>query len=168
MALQDNKKQCFSFDELKLEKLPATDFKWPEEQYKVTDPDELDAPLIDLDAFQRGDEEAISKISRLVHKACSNHGFFQVINHGVDSSLIDSVYKETSGIFEKPVERKSGYLPQKLGSILGYSCGHAYRFSSMLVWKETYTSPHPFGSNKSTNVVDFVKSALGPDFESSG
>lgn len=169
MEHQENQKECLVFDASKLQKLPdlPTEFKWPEENLAVTDPEELDAPLIDLEAFLRGDEKAISEAADLVRKACTNHGFFQVINHGVDQSLINAAREEIDAVFTLPVEKKLSIVPRG-PSTEGYSFAHSHRFSSNLMWKETFSWAYLHGNKSRTAVVDYFKSVLGQDFESIG
>ncbi|XP_027942251.1 gibberellin 20 oxidase 2-like [Vigna unguiculata] len=142
-----------------------TSFVWPKE-YLVDANGELQAPVVDLDGFLRGDEEATQCAAKLIREACSNHGFFQVINHGVDSCLIREAHHQMDTFFKLPIHRKLS-VHKTPGSMWGYSGAHAHRFSSQLPWKETLS--FPYHDNTSEHVVtNYFKSTIGEDFEQAG
>ncbi|KAL4321263.1 protein SRG1-like [Arachis ipaensis] len=58
--------------------------------------------------------------------ACKNWGFFQVVNHGVDLNLMESIEKMSNEFFMLPLEEKQKY-PMLPGTIQGY--GQAFVFS---------------------------------------
>nr|CAB3500359.1 unnamed protein product [Digitaria exilis] len=41
-----------------------------------------------------------------VRQACVEHGFFYVTNHGVDSTLMESLFAESKAFFDLPMEEK--------------------------------------------------------------
>ncbi|KAK9047328.1 hypothetical protein V6N11_053175 [Hibiscus sabdariffa] len=144
------------------------EFRWPKVDL-VPARQELLEPLIDLERFFRGDESEIQQAAELIRAACLTHGFFQVINHGVDSHLINAAYHHLNRFFQLPVTKKlraPKTTPAGL-TTLSYSGSHSDRFSSNLPWKETLT--FPFKENpKESSVVDLFKSSLGDDFEEMG
>ncbi|KAH9668786.1 Fe2OG dioxygenase domain-containing protein [Citrus sinensis] len=153
------------FDYHKLQKqanLP-TGFIWPNLEFAQ---EEHKEPLIDLQGFISGDERATAEAIEHVRGACVNHGLFQVINHGVDASLLKAASEEIDSIFKLPLERKLG-IPRKTGLPQGYSGGHAERFTKNLTWNETFTFDY-YENDAEPLVVDHFKSVLGQDFECSG
>ncbi|KAH7557133.1 hypothetical protein JRO89_XS11G0054600 [Xanthoceras sorbifolium] len=127
----DQKQGGFIFDSSKLQKQPnlPTEFVWPEEDLAHPNPEELDAPLIDLDGLVRGDEKAIIIAAEQVRRACLNHGFFQIINHGVDTSLIQAAQQEMDAVFKLPLDKKLS-ISQKPSSLAGQdyvSLGRVYQ-----------------------------------------
>ncbi|OIV93884.1 hypothetical protein TanjilG_05587 [Lupinus angustifolius] len=60
---------------IQLPKVP-TNFIWPKE-YLVEAHEELQAPMVDLNGFLKGDENATHYASKTIAQACLNHGFFQ-------------------------------------------------------------------------------------------
>lgn len=145
-------------------------FVWPNGDLVHGTQEELNEPLVDLEGFLRGDEFAADHAADLVRTACLNHGFFQMINHGVDLDLIRAAHEEMDTIFGLPLNKKLSVW-RKPGSLLGYSGAHADRYSSKLPWKETFS----FGYRESDDdaysepvVVDYFKSALGEDFNCTG
>ncbi|KAJ0097825.1 hypothetical protein Patl1_27988 [Pistacia atlantica] len=157
----------FDTSTLKKQSNIPTEFIWPNGDL-INTQQELNEPLIDLEGFMKGDERATAEAIELVRKACLEHGFFQVINHGVDASLINAAYEEIDSIFNLPLDKKLN-IPRKPGQVFGYSGAHADRFSSKLPWKETFSVGYPYCENNSNPVVlDYFKSVLGEDFERTG
>ncbi|KAH9668788.1 putative ribonuclease H protein [Citrus sinensis] len=138
-------------------------FIWPNLEFAQ---EEHKEPLIDLQGFISGDERATAEAIEHVRGACVNHGLFQVINHGVDASLLKAASEEIDSIFKLPLERKLG-IPRKTGLPQGYSGGHAERFTKNLTRNETFTFDY-YENDAEPLVVDHFKSVLGQDFECSG
>ncbi|CAN0855780.1 Protein SRG1 [Linum grandiflorum] len=59
-------------------------------------------------------------------KACEEWGFFQVVNHGIDASLVESIEEVAKDFFMLPLEEKKRY-PMVAGTVQGY--GQAFVFS---------------------------------------
>ncbi|KAL5558609.1 hypothetical protein UlMin_034820 [Ulmus minor] len=142
-------------------------FIWPKGDLLLSSTkEELREPLVDLEGFFNGDEEATRNAVKFIREACQSHGFFQVINHGVDLSLLNFVHQHLDSFFKLPVSEKlrAKKVP---GCLWGYSAAHAERFSSKLPWKETLS--FCFHENGTDPVVlDFFNSKLGKDFEQAG
>ncbi|KAJ0971052.1 hypothetical protein J5N97_019011 [Dioscorea zingiberensis] len=140
-------------------------FIWPEEDKPTPDAcEELPLPLVDLKAFLSGDPKSMSDVSRIVGESCERHGFFQVINHGVDSDLLADAHLCMDSFFSMSLKEK-----QRAQRLPGESCGYASsftgRFSSKLPWKETLS----FRFSRSPNVVhDYFLLTLGHDFRHFG
>ncbi|XP_076941649.1 gibberellin 20 oxidase 1-D-like [Bidens hawaiensis] len=143
-------------------------FVWPDHERPRIEPSPpLNVPPIDMKAFLSGEPLSVANATRLVNSACQKHGFFQVFNHGVDSSLTSEAHKFTNLFFEMPLIEK-----QKAQRVCGEYCGYASsftnRFSSKLPWKETLSfrySAHPNGANI---VQDYFLNVMGEDFHDFG
>ncbi|XAR66643.1 Codeine 3-O-demethylase [Bertholletia excelsa] len=61
-------------------------------------------PVIDLRSLLSGDQME-TELERL-HSACREWGFFQVVNHGVSSSLLEEFKREITEFFRLPMEEK--------------------------------------------------------------
>ncbi|EYU30488.1 hypothetical protein MIMGU_mgv1a022083mg, partial [Erythranthe guttata] len=88
----NNNNGVLLFDTNLLEKqqnLP-TQFLWPNEDLAYAAQDELTDPPVDLNGFLNGDHESTNRAAVQIRAACLNHGFFQVINHGVDGALVSA------------------------------------------------------------------------------
>ena len=68
-------------------------------------PPELNVPVIDLSNINGagGEDEEVVK---LIASACSEYGFFQVINHGIPQSLMDQYVDQCRRYFALPREMK--------------------------------------------------------------
>ncbi|KAG5580935.1 hypothetical protein H5410_051562 [Solanum commersonii] len=97
---------------------------------------ELYVPLIDSRGFFFCDHFAAQQASRLVGEACRSHGFFLIVNHGVDANLISNAHRYMDMFFDMPLcEKKKAQ--RKIGEHYGYAGSFAGRFSSKVPWKET-------------------------------
>ncbi|KAF9609730.1 hypothetical protein IFM89_018178 [Coptis chinensis] len=162
---RDNRVMVFDSSLLqKLNRIPR-EFHWPPRDL-VNPVQELSEPLVDLQGVFKGDQLATSHAAELIREACLKHGFFQVINHGVDAELITAAHDHLDAFFKLPTCQKLRVV-KKPGSTWGYSGAHANRFSSKLPWKETLS----FGYHENESnpiVVDYFTSALGVEFEQTG
>ncbi|KAH6776613.1 hypothetical protein C2S52_014174 [Perilla frutescens var. hirtella] len=136
-------------------------FIWPKEKNHSSN-QELNEPIVDLEGFHSGDAAATGRIIGLVRSACLSHGLFQVINHGVDLDLINSINDHVNYFFKLPIDEKMRVhrLP---GSFWGYSFAHADRFSLHLPWKEIFSCifcENASASDHSEGAL-FFKSAFG-------
>lgn len=140
-------------------------FVWSKE-YLVEAQGELEAPIIDLKGVFEGDSQAIHQAAQRVKEACSAHGFFMIMNHGVDDLLIKKVYEHVDFFFKKPLDTKM--KARKIYGIpWGYSGAHAERFSTNLCWKETFSFPYQHEA-LANSVHDYFISTLGQEFHESG
>ncbi|CAN6704241.1 unnamed protein product [Malus baccata var. baccata] len=68
-------------------------FVWPDHEKPCSESPELPAPLIDLKGFLSADAWEVSNATRSVDEACKKHGFFLIVNHGVDSQLVAKAHE---------------------------------------------------------------------------
>lgn len=142
-------------------------FIWPDEEKPCMNVPELDVPLIDLKNFLSGDPFAAMEASKIIGEACEKHGFFLVVNHGIDAKLIEHAHSYMDGFFENPLSQKQR-AQRKIGEHCGYASSFTGRFSSKLPWKETLSFQFS-DEKKSTNIVkDYLYNTLGEDFEEFG
>ncbi len=71
-------------------------------------------PVIDIAGVTRNasGEDARQAVNEIA-KACREWGFFQVVNHGVSSELIENVWQQTRSFFEGPQDIKNAILRTK-------------------------------------------------------
>lgn len=67
--------------------------------------DRLQVPIINMEALINGDGVELQKL----HSACQEWGFFQLINHGVSSSLVEKFKLETQEFLNLPMQEKKKY-----------------------------------------------------------
>lgn len=137
--------------------LSSQKFIWPKEE-NLSSNQELNEPVIDLHGGA-----ARPRTTDLVRSACLSHGLFQVINHGVDLDLINSVNDHVNFFFNLPIDAKMRVhrLP---GSFWGYSFAHADRFSLNLPWKEIFSCIFREDGSDSEESL-FFESAFGHEFQ---
>ncbi|GAV73137.1 2OG-FeII_Oxy domain-containing protein/DIOX_N domain-containing protein [Cephalotus follicularis] len=85
-----------------------------------------DIPIIDFSKLTSGKRDECQNEIKQLATACKDWGFFQVINHGIDLSLLESIEKVAEDFFMLPLEEKQKY-PMAPGTVQGY--GQAFVFS---------------------------------------
>lgn len=141
-------------------------FIWPDEDMPSHDAPELPVPLIDIAGFLSGDPVASLEASRLIGEACKKHGFFLVVNHGVDENLILDAHRHMDSFFGLPLHEKQR-AQRKVGEPFGYASSFTGRFSSKLPWKETLSLRYS-AESPSNMVQDYIINTMGDDFQQSG
>ncbi|GMI71561.1 ARABIDOPSIS THALIANA GIBBERELLIN 20-OXIDASE 1, gibberellin 20 oxidase 1, GA REQUIRING 5 [Hibiscus trionum] len=142
-------------------------FIWPDHEKPSVNAPQLQVPLIDLQGFLSGDHVAVMEASRLVGEACRLHGFFLVVNHGVDAELVADAHSYMDNFFELPLADKQR-AQRKLGEHCGYASSFTGRFCSKLPWKETLSFRYSAEKNSSAIVQDYLVDKLGDEFEKFG
>nr|BAQ20603.1 gibberellin 20 oxidase [Lygodium japonicum] len=159
--------------------IPAA-FVWPELQKsdagRVEKQPVMDIPTVDLSLFRRttttstsnadstttalaADQQLVAAL-QLAGRAASTMGFFHVVNHGVDASLVEAAHRHSERLFSLPLERKQ--MAKRLpGESFGYSSSFAERFSSRLPWKETFSAQ----STPVSTIAHYCELVLGDDDE---
>ncbi|RZC44023.1 hypothetical protein C5167_036971 [Papaver somniferum] len=94
-------------------------------------------PVIDLQNLL-SPEPVIGKLELdKLHSACKEWGFFQVVNHGVNASLVDSVKSEIEGFFNLPANEKLKY-GQKDGDNEGFGQHFVVSEDQKLDWADVF------------------------------
>ncbi|XP_015877976.3 gibberellin 20 oxidase 1 [Ziziphus jujuba] len=144
-----------------------TQFIWPDDEKPCINAPEFHVPLINLGGFLSGDPVAVKEASRLVHEACQKHGFFLVVNHGVDPKLIADAHRYMDDFFELPLCEKQR-AQRKVGEHCGYASSFTGRFSTKLPWKETLSFRYSAEPNSSNAIQDYFCNAMGDNFKQFG
>ncbi|KAM3251183.1 protein SRG1 [Capsicum annuum] len=90
-------------------------------------------PIINMESLSLGDEFEFKKFD----SACREWGFFQLINHGVNDSVIDKVKKDTQDFFNLPLEDKKK-LKQMDGDLDGYGQAFVVSEDQKLDWADMF------------------------------
>ncbi|KAJ0969489.1 hypothetical protein J5N97_022366 [Dioscorea zingiberensis] len=163
---KNNNKIFDSMELFKQSKIPK-EFIWPQTE-QPNSLEQLEAPVIDLTGFFKGDKASTQRAADLIRTACQNHGFFQVTNHGVDVSLAAEALSCMNDFFKLPLSHKLR-AQRKPGSMWGYAGAHADRFSSRLPWKETLSFGYQEEDDDTKHIVtDYFISTLGVEFKQMG
>ncbi|KAK8495126.1 hypothetical protein V6N12_047122 [Hibiscus sabdariffa] len=165
---KDGQKQpVFDASVLKYQPNIPKQFIWPDHEKPSVNATQLQVPLIDLGGFLSGDPVAVMEASRLVGEACRLHGFFLVVNHGVDAKLVADAHSYMDNFFELPLGYKQR-AQRRLGEHCGYASSFTGRFCSKLPWKETLSFRYSAEKNSSKVVQDYLVDKLGDEFEHFG
>ncbi|KAE9595704.1 putative thebaine 6-O-demethylase [Lupinus albus] len=96
-------------------------------------------PVIDLSKLLSEDESELEKL----HHACKEWGFFQVINHGVNPSLVENVKIGVKEFFNLPMKEKKK-LRQKPGDLEGFGQLFVVSEEQKLEWADMFSmNTHP-------------------------
>ena len=161
---ENDVKRIIDFKSLHEEAKVPKEFIWSAEDLVETSKEELNVPIINLEAIFNGDDVALAAAAKIVRETCMQHGFFQVNNHGVDQNLINDTYQEFVSLFKLPLDRKLNAM----GAPWGYSGAHASRYSTSLPWKESITFQYKHYDQSETQIVDFFTSVFGDDQQHAG
>ncbi|XP_038905755.1 gibberellin 20 oxidase 2-like [Benincasa hispida] len=145
--------------------VPET-FVWPDEFKPKEGAPELHVPHIDLQKFLSGNQSDIEEATRRVDEACRKHGFFVLVNHGVDMELMKKLHQCMDEYFTLPFDVKKK-AQRKLGENFGYANSFIGRFSHNLPWKETFSLPYVAHHN-STTTLDYFSQYYGSEFSHQG
>jgi gibberellin 20-oxidase len=163
----DNKSLVFDAQVLRYQSSIPQQFIWPDHEKPSANAPELQVPLIDLGDFLSGNPDAAMEASRLVGEACQKHGFFLVVNHGVDKTLIAHALNYMDNFFELPLSEKQK-AQRKIGESCGYASSFTGRFSSKLPWKETLSFSYTAEKNSSKHIEQYFHDRMGEDFAKFG
>ncbi|XP_044504025.1 gibberellin 20 oxidase 1-like [Mangifera indica] len=142
-------------------------FIWPDHEKPELEPPQLMITPIDLGDFLSGEPLAISKTSHLINEACKKHGFFLVVNHGVDLSLIKKAHQYMDLFFGMQISQKQK-VQRKIGEHCGYASSFTGRFSSKLPWKETLSFRYCADKQSSNIVEEYFSNSMAEDFRQFG
>ncbi|KAJ6334955.1 hypothetical protein OIU78_011734 [Salix suchowensis] len=142
-------------------------FIWPDHEKPCLESPELAIPPVDFGSFLAGDPLAVSKATQLVNEACRKHGFFLVVNHGVDSKLIAKAHEYMNMFFGKQLSEKQR-AQRKIGEQYGYASSFTGRFSSKLPWKETLSLRYCADNQSSDIVQEYFSNVMGENFKQFG
>ena len=83
-------------------------------------------PTVDLSPFfKEDDEDGKKKAMDVITKACSEYGFFQIVNHGVPIKLLQRALELSRIFFEYPAEKKLESSPASDAPLpAGYNMQH--------------------------------------------
>ncbi|KAH7844906.1 hypothetical protein Vadar_032893 [Vaccinium darrowii] len=123
-------------------------------------------PVIDLSGLD-GPVERRMMTAEAIASACAEWGFFRVINHGINASIMEEMLKVVDGFFNLTLEEKMKYAsedvmnPVRYGTSLNTSKPHALHWRDYLrhFGHPIHTSFHLWPQNPS-NYRDVAKEYL--------
>ncbi|KAJ4830122.1 hypothetical protein Tsubulata_001337 [Turnera subulata] len=94
-------------------------------------------PIIDLSNMNSSPPAHRAQIVTQVKEAATTWGFFQVTNHGVSQSVLDSTIKAIKSFHEKPHETKSPYYKRGKGPGIRYHTNDDLFRARAATWHDT-------------------------------
>lgn len=94
-------------------------------------------PIIDMDKLLSDSGDSTHSELENLHLACKDWGFFQLINHGVSSSLVEKLKQEIPEFFKLPMEEKKKYWQQP-GDVEGYGQAFVMSEETKLDWSDMF------------------------------
>ncbi|KAI4357399.1 hypothetical protein L6164_001348 [Bauhinia variegata] len=94
-------------------------------------------PVIDLSKLLSEDEDLHEHELQKLDYACKEWGFFQLVNHGVSISLVESVKKGVQEFFNLPLEEKKKF-GQKEGELEGFGQLFVMSEEQKLDWADMF------------------------------
>src|SRR5437868_13385632 len=84
----------------------------------LTDFDHI--PLIDLAGMPGDDPAAKARVAVALRRACTEVGFFYIVNHGVPEELIAKVFSQGRRLFASPLDENIAIHVKNSPHRLGY------------------------------------------------
>ncbi|KAK9268688.1 hypothetical protein L1049_000448 [Liquidambar formosana] len=107
-----------------------------EDQPIVSDPVLIhQVPVINMQSLL-SEESMDSELAKL-HSACKEWGFFQLVNHGVSSSLVEKTKMEIQDFFNLPMEEKKKFW-QHSGEVEGFGQAFVVSEEQKLDWGDLF------------------------------
>ncbi|KAL0011519.1 hypothetical protein SO802_006627 [Lithocarpus litseifolius] len=92
-------------------------------------------PVIDMQRLTSKD--LMDKELEKLHHACKHWGFFQLINHGVNTSLLENVKSGIQEFFNLPMEEKKQFS-QQTGDVEGFGQAFVVSEEQKLDWADMF------------------------------
>ncbi|CAN1279490.1 1-aminocyclopropane-1-carboxylate oxidase homolog 1 [Linum perenne] len=102
-------------------------------------------PTIDLKGID-GDPSLRRQVIGLVRDACRSRGFFQVINHGIPTTLMDKMVDRVRDFHEMDTEVKKTFYTRDFTKTVTYNCNFDFYQSPAANWRDTMScvmAPRP-------------------------
>ncbi|XP_077252443.1 protein SRG1-like [Tasmannia lanceolata] len=125
-----------------------------------------DVPVIDMERLLVG-QSVPSELEKL-HSACKEWGFFQLVNHGVSSSLIEKMKSDVHNFFGLSLEEKKKFWQQP-GQVEGFGQIFVQSEEQKLDWADVFflstnppshRKPHLFDTLPFSATLDAYSSEL--------
>ncbi|KAJ4716839.1 putative 2-oxoglutarate and Fe(II)-dependent oxygenase superfamily protein [Melia azedarach] len=126
----------------------------PNDHQAASDPEPEDSiPTIDFSLLNSSNPDERSKVIRDLGKACRDWGFFMVINHGVEESLMERMVDACKRFFDLTEEEKKVFEGKHVLDPI--RCGTSFNASveKVLLWRDflkVFVHPEFHSPNKPT------------------
>lgn len=138
--------ECFSIGQSAQERgfthVPEC-YQVPRSQRPCWDSPQAEVPVIDLAGLRKGPTERSVVIDK-IRQACSSLGFFQVVNHGIEQSVLDKALAAAYGFFNLPAEEKLKFMSSDVHKPVRYGTSIKDGVERIQFWRmflKTYAHP---------------------------
>lgn len=100
---------------------------------KSDGPDELNLPIIDFAELQ-GPRR--SKVLQSLAQACQTYGFFQLVNHNIDTAITSNMVDASKRFFEMPLSEREKYMSSDMTSPVRYGTSFNQTNDGILSWRD--------------------------------
>ncbi|GER24556.1 2-oxoglutarate (2OG) and Fe(II)-dependent oxygenase superfamily protein [Striga asiatica] len=115
-------------------------------------------PILDLKMLLANKDSQENSNLEKFHSACKDWGIFQVVNHGVEPSLIKKVKNEVQGFYKLPLEERLKYKT-RAGEVEGYGPTIIVSQDQKVDWADRiFMVTNPIHRRKSHLLPSFPKS----------
>lgn len=117
--------------------IPDRYVKKPSERPAASAASEANIPVIDMEGLYSGDADLRRRTAAMVDEACREWGFFQVVNHGVDTKLMRRCREAWREFFQLPLEEKQK-LANSPATYEGYGSRLGVKEGISLDWSDYF------------------------------
>ncbi|KAL5995157.1 hypothetical protein ACLOJK_025215 [Asimina triloba] len=93
----------------------------------------LKLPVIDLEQLQSSNR---SQVLKLLANACEEFGFFQVVNHGIPSDVINRIINVSQRFFELPFEERARLMSGDMFAPVRYGTSVNQNRDGIFCWRD--------------------------------
>ncbi|MQM11880.1 hypothetical protein Taro_044791 [Colocasia esculenta] len=113
-------------------------FLHPPDEHGVYDgPVSSEIPVVDVGGAIDGDPARRRRVVEEVRQASETWGFFQVVNHGVPTAVLEGALRRGRQFFEQDKEAKAGYYTRDTAKKVVYNCNFDLYSSPAANWRDT-------------------------------
>ncbi|XP_047335830.1 1-aminocyclopropane-1-carboxylate oxidase homolog 11-like [Impatiens glandulifera] len=105
--------------------------------WQQTSSDCPEIPLVDLRVIFENDGEGRDEIVRQIRKASESWGFFQVINHGIQSCVLEGMIDGVRAFHEDDVEAKKAIYTHDHFKKVRFECNIDYNKTRFVNWRDS-------------------------------
>ncbi|KAI4308601.1 hypothetical protein L6164_031657 [Bauhinia variegata] len=106
----------------------------PSSHRACTIPQVADIPVIDMEALKNDSKERFFAIEKL-RDACRRMGFFQLVNHGVEQSVLDEALLAASIFFNLPTREKATLMSNDVHKPVRYGTSYRDGVDKIQFWR---------------------------------
>nr|GMD81945.1 1-aminocyclopropane-1-carboxylate oxidase homolog 1-like [Ipomoea batatas] len=102
-------------------------------------------PIIDMEGVHT-DPTRRSEIIKEMRDACQSWGFFQILNHGIPTEVLDEMIEGVREFHEQDSEVKKQFYSRDPTRKVGFNTNFDFHTSPAATWRDTFYSimaPHP-------------------------